>query len=83
MSLAEVDRKLVFSLSASRIFKHVEKLCEFGPRYIGSKAIEQSIAYLEGELAGCGAGVERHSFEMGHFEETGSELKSGARVAAT
>jgi aminopeptidase YwaD len=75
MSLGNVEGNLVFSLSAPRMFGHVETLCGFGPRYIGSEAAEKTIAYLEAELARCGAKVERCPFEISHFQEIGSELK--------
>lgn len=75
MSLNNIEKNLIFNLSAPRIFRHVEKLCDFGPRYIGSEAVEKTLSYLETELAKYGAEIERCPFEISHFEEVKSEVK--------
>jgi aminopeptidase YwaD len=80
MALSELERDSVLELSASQIFRHVERLCSFGPRTIGSSGDENSVEYLEGELRSCGAGFETVDFEIAASRESRAQLTvSGAR----
>ena len=51
-------------LSAPRIFQHVQGLCNFGPRHLGSSGERQTCNYLESHLASMGALVRKIPFEI-------------------
>lgn len=48
--------------SGEKAFAHVAKMVAFGPRPSGSAALEQTRAYIEGQLRGAGWHVERQTF---------------------
>ncbi len=75
MALSELERELALRLSASRIFRHIEKLCDFGPRPLGSPGHEKSIQYFEEELKSYGADFETADFEIAVSYSTKAELK--------
>lgn len=75
MALSQLESCLVRGLSGPQMFSHIEKLCAFGPRPLGSAGDENSIKYLEEELRGYGAEFEAVDFEIAVARETKAELK--------
>ncbi len=75
MTLTDREKDLVLSLSAPRIFEHIEKLCSFGPREDGSQADTNAVAYVEGKLRGYGAHVVRVPSDIAISRERDVELR--------
>ena len=75
MTLTDREKDLVLSLSAPRIFEHIEKLCSFGPREDGSQADANAVAYVEGKLRGYGAHVVRVPSDIAISRERDVDLR--------
>jgi glutaminyl-peptide cyclotransferase len=56
------ERKIWEEISGEKAFAHVQRLVDFGPRPSGSKAIEKSRHYIEGQLRRSGWQVKRQAF---------------------
>src|SRR5436305_9895287 len=54
--------KIWEEFSGEKAFAHVQRLVDFGPRPSGSKALENSRAYVENELKASGWQVTRQAF---------------------
>ncbi|HXF82625.1 MAG TPA: M20/M25/M40 family metallo-hydrolase [bacterium] len=84
--LATPSAPVLPDASAARALAHLRVLSEaIGPRAAGSAGDERAIAYVAGELAALGYGVERQAFPFLYFEEVRApEFTVGAdeRVAA-
>ena len=60
---AQADPPKVWEeFSGEKAFAHVQRLVDFGPRPAGSKAIEKSRDYIEGQLRRSGWQVNRQAF---------------------
>ncbi len=75
MALTEVERDLVSGLSAARIHGHVQKLCSFGSRHLGSPGHEQSQWYLEDQLSKMGLEVRAAPFEIAVACKASAQLR--------
>jgi aminopeptidase YwaD len=62
MADGRADIDVVRKLSAPQIFRHVERICECGPRPIWSSGDDEAVRYLEEQLRQGGARVETASF---------------------
>src|SRR5437763_4512172 len=56
------ETKIWEEFSGEKAFAHVQRLVDFGPRPSGSKALENSRAYVENELKASGWQVTRQAF---------------------
>lgn len=56
------EMKIWEQFSGDKAFAHVQRLVELGPRPAGSKALDQSRAYIENELRASGWHVTRQQF---------------------
>src|SRR4030095_1440585 len=53
------ERKIWEEISGEKVFAHVQRLVDFGPRPSGSEAIEKSRHYIEDQLRRSGWQVKR------------------------
>src|SRR4029434_7347265 len=56
------ERKIWEEISGEKVFAHVQRLVDFGPRPSGSEAIEKSRHYIEDQLHQAGWQVTRQAF---------------------
>src|ERR1041384_7805478 len=61
-SLRAADIKIWQEFSGEKAFAHVQRLVDFGPRPVGSKAIEKARTYIDDQLRQAGWHVERQEF---------------------
>nr|MDO8043144.1 M28 family peptidase [Candidatus Baldrarchaeota archaeon] len=73
--LKNEEKNLVLDISADEIFAHIENMCAYGPRYVGSEADSKAIEYFKKKLNEYGAEVIEEEFEAPAFEERKSFLK--------
>src|SRR5262252_10566776 len=63
ISMAQADAPEIWKeFSGEKAFAHVQRLVDFGPRPVGSKAIEKSRDYIEDQLRRFGWQVTRQAF---------------------
>jgi aminopeptidase YwaD len=68
------ERQLQFEIKGRNALEHIERLCEFGFRFIGSEGDRRAIAYVEECFGAYGLEVERTPIRVPTFEERCVEL---------
>jgi aminopeptidase YwaD len=63
--------------SPNNCLKHLRRLCEIGPRPLGSKENQLAADYIRGVLKNCGLGMESQEFPCPLWEEIRTELQAG------
>jgi aminopeptidase YwaD len=68
------ERQLQTEIRGRNALNHIEKLCEFGFRFVGSEGDRKAIAYVEESFKSLGLKVEHTPIRVPTFEERCAEL---------
>ena len=63
--------------SRTSCLNHIQRLCEIGPRPLGSKENQRATDYIQGVLEACGLEIESQAFPCPLWEEIGTKLQVG------
>ena len=69
-----VERNIQLGIHGRSALKHIENICEFGPRFVGTKGDQKTLEYAQNHYEKLGLKIEHTKFKATSYDEKNIEL---------
>ncbi len=70
----KVERKIQAEIHGRNALRHIEKICEFGDRFVGTKGDQKTLEYAQEHYERLGLNIEHTQIKATSYEERSVEL---------